>query len=204
MIFRRLAVGPFESNCYIVACEDTKEGMVIDPGDNAPLILNTITELKLNIKYICLTHSHADHIAAVSEVKQSTGAEVLMHEDESPEDNMFLGLLGLPKPAPFKVDVNLRGWEVIEVGKLKFNVMHTPGHSKGGICLIGEGVMFTGDTLFKGSIGRADLPGGDQEKLLESIKQRLMIFPNETEVYPGHGPETTIEAERRSNPFLNS
>lgn len=204
MIFKRLIVSAFESNCYIVADENSKEGMIIDPGDNADLILRTVNDLGLNIKYIFITHNHVDHVAAAAEVKKETGAQILMHEEEDEKDSIIARMFGLNNPAPFTADQKLRGWEVIKVGSLKFDVMHTPGHTKGGMCLIGEGICFTGDTLFKESIGRADFPGGDYEKLIESIKQRLMIFPDEIEVYPGHGPETTIGAERRSNPFLKS
>lgn len=204
MIVEKLVVGQFASNCYIVGAESGGEGMIIDPGDEAGVILKRVKELGLDIKIILLTHGHLDHIAALEKVKEATGAEVIIHADDAAtliDDSLSL-FLGLPPQTPPTPDRLLKGWEGIDVGGLSFTILPTPGHTPGGICILGEGVLFSGDTLFNCGIGRADLPGGDPAKLIESIQEKLMILPDDTVVYPGHGAETTISAERRSNPFL--
>ena len=180
------------------------EGIIIDPGDEAGAILERVGELGIGIKYILLTHGHLDHIAATADIKEATGASMVVHTEEADSLNdKTLGLfMGVTLPKVPKSDWRLRGWESIEFGSLSFTVLHTPGHSPGGICLLGEDALFSGDTLFYRGIGRSDLPGGDPEKLLQSIHTRLLILPDETVVYPGHGPQTNIGDERRSNPFL--
>ena len=208
MILKRLVVGPFASNCYIVGSEPTKEGMVIDPGDEARQILKKVKDLQLDIKVIVLTHGHIDHIGAVSEVKEATGAEVAIHTDDaksiSGQEGQLISMLvsGLSYPAPPSPDRLLNGGDSIDIGDLNFLVLHTPGHTPGGICLLGNGVMFTGDTLFNCGVGRTDLPGGSYSQLMNSLHTKLMVLPDETIVYPGHGPETTIGVERRGNPYL--
>lgn len=204
MIVEKLVVGQFASNCYIVGSESGSEGMIIDPGEEAEVILKRAKELGLDIKIIVLTHGHLDHIAALKRVKEVTGAEVAIHADDATtlnDDSLSL-FLGLPRQTPPSPDRLLKGWEGIEIGGLSFTVLHTPGHTPGGICLLGEGIVFSGDTLFNYGIGRADLPGGEPARLIESIHEKLMLLPDDTVVYPGHGPETTIGAERRGNPFL--
>ena len=204
MILKRLAVGPFSSNCYIVGAESAKEGMVIDPGDEAEVILGEVKDLGLEINSIILTHGHIDHIGALKEVKKATGAEVAVHTDEaeSLKEQPLSKMLGLAYPPPPPPDRLLQDGNSIDIGDLHFLVLHTPGHSPGGICLLGKGVLFSGDTLFNLGIGRTDLPGGNYSQLMDSIHTRLMTLPDDTIVYPGHGPETTIGAERRGNPFL--
>ena len=205
MIIEKLMLGSFASNCYIVGSESTKEGMIIDPGAEANKILAKVKELELDIKYIAITHGHIDHIGALGEVKEATGAEVAIHADEAkfvqvPDPLRQLlpsSLKTLPDP-----DRLLKGGDSLDVGELHFLVLHTPGHSPGGICLLGEGVVFTGDTLFNYSIGRFDLPGGSGNQIINSIHTKLMVLPDNTVVYPGHGPNSTIGAERRGNPFL--
>jgi glyoxylase-like metal-dependent hydrolase (beta-lactamase superfamily II) len=204
MIVEKIIVGPLASNCYIVADDVVPEGIIIDPGDEAGAILERVGELGIDIKYILLTHGHLDHIAAAAKVKEATGASLAVHTEEADGlHDKTLGLfMGVTLPEVPRPDWLLRGWESIEFGGLSFTVLHTPGHSPGGICLLGEGVLFSGDTLFYRGIGRSDMPGGDPEKLLQSIHTRLLILPDETVVCPGHGPQTNIGDERRSNPFL--
>ncbi len=206
MIFRRLVVGPLSANCYIVGAEAGREGMIIDPGAEAEVILRNVKDLGLEIRSIVLTHGHIDHIGALKEVKEATGAEVAIHTDEakSLQEQSLSRLLGLSYPTPLPPDRLLKDGDSIDIGDLHFLVLHTPGHSPGCICLLEEGVLFSGDTLFNSSIGRADLPGGNYSQLINSIHTRLMTLPDNTTVYPGHGPDTTIGAERSGNPFLQA
>ena len=206
MILKKLVVGPFASNCYIVGSESNKEGMIIDPGDEAEVILRNVKDLELAIKFIVLTHGHIDHIGALKEVKEATGAEVAIHADDAQalQENSVSAMFGLSYPTPLPADRLLQGEDSMDIGDLHFLVLHTPGHSPGGICLLGQGVMFSGDTLFNYGIGRYDLPGGSYSQLMNSIHTKLMILPDNTAVYPGHGPDTTIGTERRGNPFLHA
>jgi glyoxylase-like metal-dependent hydrolase (beta-lactamase superfamily II) len=205
VIIERLEVGPFASNCYIVGAETSHEGIIIDPGAEANLILKRVKDLGLTVKLIVLTHSHMDHIGAVKEIKEATKAELAVHsadaralQSRSPMGMLYrLSLQAAPPP-----DRLLKGGDSVEVAGLRLLVLHTPGHSPGGICLLGEGVVFTGDTLFNFGIGRFDMPGGSGQQLMDSIHTKLMILPDNTRVYPGHGPETTIGTERQWNPFL--
>jgi hydroxyacylglutathione hydrolase len=208
MIVKALVVGPFASNCFIIGSEKTKEGMIIDPGADAKNILNAVRDLDLSIVLIVATHNHIDHLGALRPVKDGTGAKYAVHEADSKEamPAMFgrmMGLmLGSSLRAPPKPDRLLKDGDIIEIGDLKFNVLYTPGHTPGGISLLGDGVVFSGDTLFNFGIGRTDLDGGDYGKLMDSIMTKLMVLPDSTIVYPGHGPETTIGAEKKWNPFL--
>ncbi len=203
MILKQLTVGRFASNCYIVGSESGKEGMIIDPGASTKQILSDVEELGLNIRLIVLTHGHMDHIGGVKGVKEATGAEVAIHAD----DVRFLRRLSLSTvynlSFPSPPDRLLRDGDSIDIGDLHFTVLHTPGHSPGGICLLGHGVLFSGDTLFNYGIGRTDFPGGSHQQLMNNINTRLMALPDDTVVYPGHGPDTTIGIERRGNPFLS-
>ena len=204
MIVNKLVVGPFASNCYIVGSESGKEGIIVDPGDEAEMILKKVEDLGLNIKLIVLTHGHVDHIGAVKEVKEATNAEVAIHNDDAEFlHSQFSGaLFGFSYKTLPPADRLLKGGDSIDVGDLHFLVVHTPGHSPGSICLLGQGVVFTGDTLFNFGIGRYDLLGGSYRQLMDSIHTKLMILPDNTVVYPGHGPDTTIGTERKGNPFL--
>ncbi len=205
MIVEKLVVGPFASNCYIVGSQSNKEGMIIDPGDEAKQILKRVKDLGLDIKFIVLTHGHIDHTGALKEVKEATGAEVAVHGDDAKSLNNQLVAIafGLSYPAPPPPDRLLKGGDSIDVGDLHFEVLHTPGHTPGGICLLGQGVVFSGDTLFNYGVGRTDLPGGSSSQLMNSIQTKLMTLPDNTVVYPGHGSDTTIGAEREGNPFLS-
>ena len=204
MIIERLVVGPIQANCYLVGDPESREGLVIDPGGDAQTIIDRIAKLGWRIGVIVLTHGHFDHTAAAGAVKAATGARLAMHRDDLP----LLNDDWLPRMAGFQVEplpepeLSLRGWEDISVGGLKFNVLNVPGHTPGGIALYGQDVVFTGDTLFAGGIGRTDLPGGDYETLIESLNQRLLALDDDIKVYPGHGPDTDIGTERRGNPFL--
>ena len=206
MILKRLTVGPFASNCYIVGSEATKGGMIIDPGDAAKQILKIVEDLGLDIKFIVLTHSHIDHVGAVKKIKEAIGAEVAIHIDEAEslprQGGGLSAVFGIFYPSPPPPDRLLKDGDSVDVGDLHFTVLHTPGHTPGGICLLGDGAVFTGDTLFNYGIGRTDLPGGSYSELMNGIHSRLMALPDDTVVYPGHGPETTIGAERQGNPFL--
>lgn len=205
MILKRLVVGPFESNCYIVGSEVNHEGMIIDAGDEAKKILKNVKDLGLDIKLIVLTHAHIDHIGAVKELKEGTGAKLAIHTDEAEslsQSQHASFLFGLSYPTPPAAERLLKGGDSMDIGDLHFVVLHTPGHSLGCICLMGHGIVFSGDTLFNAGIGRYDLPGGSLSQLMNSIHTKLMVLPDNTVVYPGHGPETTIGNERKWNPFL--
>jgi hydroxyacylglutathione hydrolase len=207
MIVETLVVGPFASNCYVVGSSSTKQGMIIDPGAEADTILRTVEQMGLSVSLIVVTHAHMDHVDALHAVKEKTSAQFALHEAEkellSAAPMRMLTSLGLsPFKSPPQPDRLLKDGDRTDVGELHFEVLHTPGHSPGGICLLGHGVVFSGDTLFNFGIGRTDFPGGSYEQLMKSIHEKLMVLPDETIVYPGHGPSTTIGDERRGNPFL--
>jgi len=207
MILKTLVVGPFASNCYIVGSESGKHGIIIDPGAEAKLILRTVNDLGLTIFLIVVTHSHIDHIGALAPVKAGTGAKFAIHEAEAAAGlGMFSRMLSSVSGGSFsqspKPERLLKDGDKIEIEDLIFTVLHTPGHSPGGISLYGHGILFSGDTLFNHGIGRTDFPGCSYEQIMDSIQNKLMALPEDTIVYPGHGPATTIGEERRGNPFL--
>ncbi|MBI2852952.1 MAG: MBL fold metallo-hydrolase [Chloroflexi bacterium] len=207
MILERLEVGPLATNCYVVGDKASHEGMVIDPGGDATAILEKVAALELNIKFIVLTHAHFDHIGALGRVKDAMKAEILVHRGDAEAlsgGHRAAAEFGFSMPEAPHPDRLLGDGETLLLGASDFRVLHTPGHTPGGICLEGGGVVFTGDTLFNGSIGRTDLPGGDYGMILDSIKTKLLTLPDGTTVYPGHGLESTIGRERRLNPFLLS
>jgi glyoxylase-like metal-dependent hydrolase (beta-lactamase superfamily II) len=204
VILRRLVVGPLASNCYIAGSEATKEGMIIDPADEAERILTNVTQLGLEIKLILLTHGHPDHVGALKGVQEATGAEVVIHTDDTEAllNQPLAFAFGPTYPSPSPPDRLLNGGESLNIGDLHFSVRHTPGHTPGGICLLRHNVLFSGDTLFNYGIGRFDMPGGNYEQLMNSLAALFTSLPDDTAVYPGHGPETTIGTERQANPFL--
>lgn len=206
MIFEGFPVGAMESNCYIIGCEETKKGVVVDPGAEAKKIVSRIEKHGLDITYIILTHGHADHIGALTAVQQATGAEVCIHaEDADMLKDAHKNLsIYVGESLEFKqADRLLQDGDKIQFGNITLEVIHTPGHTRGCICLkCPEGILITGDTLFAGSVGRSDFPGGSHTQLISSIKNKLLVYPVETRVYPGHGPGSTISSEKKYNPFL--
>ncbi len=205
MIIKKLEVGPIMANCFILGCESTKEAVVIDPGDDADRILMELAKSELKVKYLINTHGHFDHVGANKKMKETTGAILAIHPDDEPmlsELSRSALMFGLSAENSPPADLLLNDGDEVTFGEITLKVIHTPGHSKGGICLYTAGHLFAGDTLFAGSIGRTDLPGGDYDTLISSIKEKLLSFEDDTIVYTGHGPETNIGNEKRMNPFL--
>jgi len=206
MIYRVLQIMPFGTNCYLVASDKTRDGMVIDPAGDAARILSNISELNLKIGLIVATHTHPDHIGAIAHVREATKAKFALHAAEagiiSQYDNSQFSMFGptfRPPPPPDKL---LKDGDSIDIGDIVLRILHTPGHSSGGICIAGYGVVFSGDTLFNMGIGRTDGPGGNYNLLISSIRSKLLNLPDETVVLPGHGPKTSIGWEKQHNPFL--
>jgi len=211
MILEMCAAPPFMKNGFVLGCETTREGVIVDPGDEVDELIDAANRHGLAIRHILLTHAHLDHISGVARARQAFGAPVGLHRDDLflyeavVQHGLSFGLRVDPQPPP---DFFYTPGQSIGFGTYEARVHHTPGHCPGGVCLqvgkAGEAGrrLFVGDTLFAGSIGRTDLPGGDYETLMRSIRDVLMVFPDDFEVYPGHGPVTTIGEERRTNPFL--
>lgn len=204
MEIKKLPLGPLETNCYIVYSNG--EGVVIDPAANAGLIINTVSVLGIKIKYIVLTHAHFDHMGAAEDLLIVLGARLVCHEKESGgllSTQLNLSDMFDPEnPITLKPDILVREGDFIEFGGTSLKVIATPGHTVGGISLQTDGAVFSGDTLFCGSVGRSDFPGGDPYVLNQSIKEKLFTLPDETAVYPGHGNSTTIEIEKRENFYV--
>lgn len=205
MKIHTFTLGPFQTNSYLIEDEATHQGLLVDPTIDSDSIYADIVALQLKIDLIVLTHGHVDHAYGSAYFKKMTGAALAIHQDDvallrtAPNQAVFFGL---PMPQHVSADRLLADGDVITAGRLSFQVVHTPGHTPGGICLYGQGVLISGDTLFAGSIGRTDLPGGDSAMLLRSIKARLLALPPHTLVHSGHGPLTMIGEEKQFNPFL--
>lgn len=200
-----MEVGGLGTNCYILYCETTKEAAIIDPGSDGDRILRQIT--KHNLKPVCIinTHGHGDHIGANNAVKKATAVPVYIHRDDAAMLTSAAKNLSTWLGPGFTCDAAdklLEDGDIVQVGTISMQVIHTPGHTPGGICLKAGDIVISGDTLFAESIGRSDFPGGSHSQLIASIKDRLMTLPDDVTVYPGHGPETTIGWERKTNPFL--
>lgn len=201
-----ITTGSFQQTCWLLVDPAAREAVVVDPGEGSAAILGEVRARGLRVTGIWLTHAHIDHIWGVDDVRAATGAPVWLHPldrrwyDILPEQGRMFGLDGLPRLAP--PDHELAHGQTLSVGRFDFAVRHVPGHAPGHVAFIGHGLAVSGDVLFAGSIGRTDLAGGDLSRLLQSIRDELLTLPDATRVLPGHGPETTIGAERAANPFL--
>ncbi len=207
MIHEIFPVGPLQCNCSIVGDEATHEAMVIDPGADVAHILALVRQHKLTVKQIVVTHAHLDHIGGAMELKKATGAPILLNENDAALVAMLpmqAQWLGMRDPGKMEIDASPQDQEKISAGGISGEVILTPGHTEGSLCIYfaAEKKLLAGDTLFAGSIGRTDLPGGDSEKILHSLHTRVMELPDDVTVVPGHGPLTTIGEEREANPFL--
>ncbi len=205
MILKTLAVGPIMANCYIIGCDETRHAAVIDPGDEPDRILKALAEDKLTVKYILNTHGHFDHVGANKRLKEVTGAQLAIHPDDVPmldAVGMAAASFGMSAENSPPPDMLISDGDTISFGGISLKVIHTPGHSLGGISFHTNGYLFVGDTLFAGSIGRTDFPGGDYNTLIASVKNKLFPLGDEVKVFTGHGPDTTIGEEKRTNPFL--
>jgi glyoxylase-like metal-dependent hydrolase (beta-lactamase superfamily II) len=203
---RGIVVGVFAENCWVIGSRRTREGIVIDPGDQPEEILALAKDMGLNIKLIANSHAHLDHILGARGVKEATGAQFLLHQGDleiarSAGQHAAM-MMGREQPPPPEPDSFLEDGDTVEVDGVQLNVMHTPGHTQGSVSFYTEGVLFSGDTLFRGSIGRTDLPGGDYRQEMASIVDRLLALPDDTVVLPGHMQETRIGHERQTNPFV--
>lgn len=209
MILETFAVGPLQCNCTLIGDEEAGEAIVIDPGDEVARIYKRLTELGLKLKQILITHAHIDHVGGALKLKRLTGAPILLNENDLPLLKMMAtqaAWLGMPAPETAPPDESLADGMNVGLDRYPAEVLHTPGHTQGSVCLhfAPMKMVIAGDTLFAGSIGRTDLPGGNYGRIIDSINTRLLALPDETRVLPGHGPATTIGEERKSNPFLQS
>lgn len=207
MIRETLSVGPLQCNCTLLGDETSREAIVVDPGDDIPRILSLLARHRLTLKQIVVTHAHIDHIAGAQHLKSLTGAPILYNQRDLPLVRMMdlqAGWLGVTTPDVPEPDASLEDNSTISIVGLSANILHTPGHTEGSLCLHlpAHRLLLAGDTLFAGSVGRTDLPGGNTATLLRSIHNRLLPLPDDTVVVPGHGPETSIGRERDDNPFL--
>lgn len=207
-IFAHHVVGPLQCNCYIVGDREANRAIVIDPGDDADVLAESIAKHGLTVDAIVATHAHFDHLLAAQRLRELTGASFYLHDSDrvlldwvQESVRIYLGVDGGPPP---DVDSSASEGDVLSAGSSELEIVHTPGHSPGSISLVGDDVVFSGDTLFAGSIGRTDLPGGDTRALLDAVRGKLFEFDDDTHVYPGHGPVTTIGQERRYNPFVGT
>ncbi len=205
MILKVLVVGPIQSNCYILARERTRQAAVIDPGGDVDKILMALAKDRLSCVYIINTHGHFDHAAENKRLKEVTGAQLVIHRADAPmiiHQARSSGMWGMQVDNSPPPDRYVEEGEEIAFGDISLKVLHTPGHSEGGISLVTDKMAFVGDTLFAGSIGRTDFPGGDYEGLLRNVREKIFSLGDEVVIYPGHGPKTTVGRERRTNPFF--
>ena len=207
MIHEIIPVGPLQCNCSIVGDETTREAMVIDPGDEIEDVLALVRKHNLQVKQIVITHAHIDHVGGAMKLRAATGAPILLNQNDYALLKMLdiqAAWIGVPAPGKVEIDRSITTGETVSAGSHKAQILHTPGHTEGSVCLYfeSEKKLIAGDTLFAGSIGRTDLPGGDMQKIMRSLHKTLMALPDETVVVPGHGELTTIGEEREGNPFL--
>jgi glyoxylase-like metal-dependent hydrolase (beta-lactamase superfamily II) len=207
MIHEILPVGPLRCNCSVIGDETTREAMVIDPGDDIQDVLALVEKHNLQVKQIVITHAHIDHVGGAMKLREATGAPILLNQNDYALLKMLevqAAWIGMKNPGKVEIDHGLGQADTVRAGSLTADVIHTPGHTEGSVCLYfpAENKLIAGDTLFAGSIGRTDLPGGSTEKIMNSLREKVMALPDDTLVVPGHGPLTTIGEERESNPFL--
>jgi hydroxyacylglutathione hydrolase len=207
MIHEILPVGPLHCNCSVIGDEITHEAMVIDPGDDIEDVLALVEKHNLQVKQIVVTHAHIDHVGGAMKLRAATGAPILLNQNDYALLKMLdvqAAWIGMKNPGKVEIDHSLGQADTLSAGSLTANVIHTPGHTEGSVCLFfpAERMLIAGDTLFAGSIGRTDLPGGSSKRIIDSLQQKVLALPDDTLVVPGHGPLTTIGEERESNPFL--
>ena len=207
MIHAILPVGPLQCNCSVIGDETTHEAMVIDPGDDIEEVLGLVRKHNLQVKQIVITHAHIDHVGGAMKLRAATGAPILLNQNDYALLKMLdaqAAWVGMASPGKVEIDHSVEPADTLTAGSLTANVLHTPGHTEGSVCLYfaAEKTLIAGDTLFAGSIGRTDLPGGSFKKIINSLHEKVLALPDETVVVPGHGPLTTIGAEREHNPFL--
>lgn len=208
MIIKQLIVGSMGVCSYIIGCEETKKGAVVDPGGDENTILSEVEKLGLDIVYVIATHGHPDHVCGNKTIKEATHSKIVMHEIdadffEQTETQNYFSMLGL-EPSP-PTEIRVKDGDILEIGKVKIQIIHTPGHTPGGMCLYCAPDLITGDTLFVGGVGRTDFPGGSYSELINSLKTKVLALPDETIVWPGHGyggSQSTIGEEKKSNPYL--
>jgi len=209
VIRKTFVVGPLQCNCTLLACEKTLEAVLIDPGDEAPRLIKEIDDAGFKVKYLLHTHAHFDHIGATRQLKSHTQAPICLHEADSSIYRMLPlqgKMFGMVFDEPEPIDKFLEDEEELCFGQHKIQIIHTPGHSPGGVCFKlkdGDEMVFSGDTLFQGSIGRTDLWGGNFDELIRSIRNRILVLSDDIQVFPGHGPSTLVGKEKRNNPFLD-
>jgi glyoxylase-like metal-dependent hydrolase (beta-lactamase superfamily II) len=207
MIHEIFPVGPLQCNCSILGDDATREAMVIDPGDDIKQVLALLQRHRLRLQQIVITHGHIDHVGGAMKLKAATGAPIFINQNDAPQLAMLdaqAAWIGVAPPGPVTMDHDLRDGDRLTVGGINGTILHTPGHTEGSVCLYlpAERKLIAGDILFAGSIGRTDLPGGDFDKIMQSLHSRVLALPEDTLVIPGHGPLTSIGQERESNPFL--
>jgi hydroxyacylglutathione hydrolase len=207
MIHEIFPVGPLQCNCSVIGDETTREAMVIDPGDDIEDVLALIQKHNLTVKQIIVTHAHIDHVGGAMKLRAATGAPILLNQNDHALLKMLdvqAAWIGVEDPGKVEIDRSIGQGDTVRAGLLAADVIHTPGHTEGSVCLYfpAEKKLIAGDTLFAGSIGRTDLPGGSMRKIISSLHEKVLTLPDETTVVPGHGPLTTIGDERESNPFL--